>query len=75
MLDDGQSGPPKRHTWSGEANRMRREEDQETHRLVLAMNYKWPVNMRRAKVQYKRAMERQEWERDEVSLVRYSWTI
>ncbi|KAK2013919.1 hypothetical protein LZ32DRAFT_529538 [Colletotrichum eremochloae] len=75
MLNDDQSEPPRRHTWSGETNRMRREEEQETHRLVLAMNYKWPVNMRRAKMQYKRAMERQDWELDEVALVRHSWTF
>ncbi|KAK1590557.1 uncharacterized protein LY79DRAFT_669780 [Colletotrichum navitas] len=75
MLNDNQSEPPRRHTWSDETNRLRREEEQETHRLVLAMNYKWPVNMRQAKVQYKRAMERQDWERDEVALARHSWTF
>ncbi|EFQ33494.1 uncharacterized protein GLRG_08773 [Colletotrichum graminicola M1.001] len=75
MLNDKHSESPRRHTWSDETHRMRREEEQETHRLVLAMNYKWPVNMSQAKVQYKRAMERQEWERDEVALVRHSWSF
>ncbi|KAF4781262.1 hypothetical protein HER10_EVM0009468 [Colletotrichum scovillei] len=42
----------------------RREEEQESQRLQLAMRYKYPVNMRRAKTQYLRAMERQEWEQD-----------
>ncbi|GKT65904.1 hypothetical protein ColTof4_03341 [Colletotrichum tofieldiae] len=73
--DNNQSEPSRRHTWSGEIDRARREEEQETHRLVLAMSYKWPVNMRRAKIQYRRAMEKQEWERDEVALVRHSWTF
>ncbi|KXH56910.1 hypothetical protein CSAL01_10108 [Colletotrichum salicis] len=41
-----------------------REEEQESHRLLLAMRYKYPVNMRRAKTQYLGAMERQEWEQD-----------
>ncbi|KAK1672924.1 hypothetical protein BDP55DRAFT_671418 [Colletotrichum godetiae] len=41
-----------------------REEEQESHRLLLAMRYKYPVNMCRAKTQYLRAMERQEWEQD-----------
>ncbi|KAK2061558.1 hypothetical protein LY76DRAFT_507606 [Colletotrichum caudatum] len=74
MLNE-QSGFPRRDTWSGETKRLRREEEQETHRLMLAMNYKWPVNMRRAKMQYKRAMERQEWEHDEVVPVRHSWSL
>ncbi|OHF00306.1 HEC/Ndc80p family protein [Colletotrichum orchidophilum] len=43
----------------------RREDEQETQRLLLAMKYKWPVNMRKAKMQYLRAIERQEWERDD----------
>lgn len=47
----------------------RRENEQETQRLQLAMRYKWPVNMRRAKTQHVRAMERQEWERDELVTV------
>ncbi|KXH43933.1 hypothetical protein CNYM01_04975 [Colletotrichum nymphaeae SA-01] len=42
----------------------RREEEQESQRLQLAMRYKYPVNMRRAKTQYLRALERQEWEQD-----------
>ncbi|KAK2049204.1 hypothetical protein LZ31DRAFT_590934 [Colletotrichum somersetense] len=75
MLNDDQSELSRRHTWSGETKQLRREEEQETHRLMLAMNHKWPVNMRRAKMQYKRAMERQEWERDEIVLVRHSWSL
>ncbi|KZL84977.1 hypothetical protein CI238_04132 [Colletotrichum incanum] len=73
--DNHQAELLRRHTWSDEVNRAQREEQQETHRLVLAMDYKWPVNMRRAKMQYRRAMERQDWEGDEVALLRHSWTF
>ncbi|KXH37151.1 hypothetical protein CSIM01_00213 [Colletotrichum simmondsii] len=56
----------------------RREEEQESRRLQLAMRYKYPVNMRRAKTQYLKAMERQEWEQDKgvfnfAGHSRFSW--
>ncbi|KAF9876014.1 hypothetical protein CkaCkLH20_06460 [Colletotrichum karsti] len=53
----------------------RREAEREEERLQLAMRYKWPVNMRRAKTQYERAMKKQEWERDEVEPLRHSCTF
>ncbi|KAK1714962.1 uncharacterized protein BDZ83DRAFT_756439 [Colletotrichum acutatum] len=58
----------------------RREEEQESERLQLAMRYKYPVNMRRAKTQYLRAMERQEWEQDKrvfdfAGHGRFSWAL